>query len=228
MRRPAVIAFLALALAALATVVALGAGQRRSLAFTLGVTPFAPVATLQPGQQVCQQPIPAAAPFEAVELRVRAQRQPTGPLVVTVVRVADRAPLGRGTLADAAPRAQRRVVAVGHVDVGGEIALCVRDAGRRAVALYGGPDQSARTSSAYLDGRPLDADLDIVFRRADPVSTLTLLPRMLDSAALFRVGWIGPWLYWLLLAAVAIGVPLLLARSLGRATSGEGEPPRAD
>ncbi len=228
MRRPAVIAFVALAAVALAAVAVLGASERRSLAFTLGVTPYAPVATLEPGQQVCQAPIPAGASFDAVELQPSAQRRPSGPLYVTVARAGDRVVLGRGTLAVAAPRPQRRVVDVGHVDADGEIVVCVRAAGAGAVSLYGGPDQSARTSTAALDGRPLGADLDLVFRRAHAVSTVALLPRMLARAALFRGDWIGPWLYWLLLAAVALGVPLLLARALWSAASEEGEPPGAE
>lgn len=227
-RRPTLIAFLAVALLALVVAAVLGAREQRTLAFTLGVPSFGTVATLAPGQQVCQEPIPPGDAFDAIDLQAGTPNRPVGPLAVTVVRADGRTPLGHGTLPAAAAGGQLRTVTVGRVDTQDAIAVCIRNAGRRSVAVGDGPDLSARTSSAQLDGRPIGADIQLVFRRHEARSTLALLPQALDRAALFRAGWIGPWLYWLLLAAVAIVVPALLARSLARAASSDSEPPGAD
>jgi hypothetical protein len=227
MRRPAVIAFLAVSLLALAAAAVLGARERRTLAFTLGVPSFGPVARLGAGEEACQQPILPSDAFDAVELQTGTPRRPGGPLAVTVRRT-DGALLGRGTFPAARPGQQRRTVAVGRVDTRGPIAVCVRNAGTRAVALDGGPDVTARTSSAHLGDRALGADLDLVFRRDQPRSTLTLLPAILRRAALFRAGWIDPWLYWLLLAGAVIAVPALLARALARASLDESGRSGAD
>jgi hypothetical protein len=48
-----------------------------------------------------------------------------------------------------------------------------------------------------------------------------------ERAALFRPGWVGAWTFWLLLAALVIGVPTLLGRAL-RAALEEEEPKAID
>jgi len=46
---------------------------------------------------------------------------------------------------------------------------------------------------------------------------LTALPDVFERAALWHPGWVGPWTFWLLLALVLGGVPLLLWRALSEA-----------
>jgi hypothetical protein len=53
---------------------------------------------------------------------------------------------------------------------------------------------------------------------------LATLPHAFERASVFRPGWVGPWLYWLLAAAVLLGIPVLLARALS-ASEERPEPP---
>jgi hypothetical protein len=43
---------------------------------------------------------------------------------------------------------------------------------------------------------------------------------MLDRAALFRAPWLGPWVYWILVAALFVVAPWLLLRALRSAVGG--------
>ncbi|MCW2951653.1 MAG: hypothetical protein JWQ48_823 [Conexibacter sp.] len=217
------LAFLAVALAAGAVLAIVGATERRTLAFTLGVPSYAAVATLKPGQTVCQEPIAIASGFDDVAFHVGTFARTGQPIEVSVLQATTRAPLGRGVLAAGYGDGARPLVAVGHVPAGGDADVCFRNAGTRRVALYGGPDVAARMSTAVLAGKPTSpaSDLDLAFRVAHPRSTLALLPDMLQRAALFRGGWIGPWLYWLLLVVVLLAVPALIVRALRSTTDAE-------
>jgi hypothetical protein len=216
MRRVALIAFLALALAGLGTVAIVGASRERTLAFTLGVQPSTPLVVLRAGETVCQAPIAVPAAFDGVELQPGTSRAPASPLDVVVRRLPDGTTIARGRLTGGYAPARPATVSVGAVEAGGDVAVCVRNAGARRAALYGSGDLAARTSSALLDGRATGADIDLVFRTSAR-STLALVPDMLQRMALFRGGWIGPWLYWLLLAVVLLGVPALLIGALAQA-----------
>jgi hypothetical protein len=45
-------------------------------------------------------------------------------------------------------------------------------------------------------------------------SALAQLPDSFERAALFHPGWVGAWTFWVLTAAVLLGVPALLVRAL--------------
>lgn len=226
--RKAALAFLAVAVAGLVALLIVGATTSRTFAFTLGTPSFGAVATLQPGQEVCQLPVPVGAAFDEVELHVGTFGRPRGSeLEVSIREQPGGAVLARGTLPAGYADNSRPTVDVGDVDDDGSVAICVRNTGSRRAALYGGPDVTARTSSAELDGRPLGADLNLVFRTSSPRSGLALLPDMLERASLFRGGWIGPWLYWLLLAGVLLAVPALIVRALTLTEDGDGREPDA-
>jgi hypothetical protein len=228
MRRAALIALLAAALAGVAVVAIAGASRERTLAFTLGAPSSAPAVVLRPGDTVCQAPIAVAAGFDGVELQPGTFGAAGSPLALVVRRLPGGQPLARGRLAAGYADVKRETIHVGAVPAGGEVAVCVTNAGSRRTALYGTGDAAARTSSALLDGRPTGMDLDLVFRTGAR-STLALVPDMLARMALFRGGWVGTWLYWLLLAAILLAVPALLARALAGALRDEvdeREPPR--
>lgn len=197
-----------------------------SLAFTLGVIRAAPAVTLAHGQQACQRPIdvPAGGAFDRVGLSVGTFQRAGSPLAMTVQDMGGRV-LGRGTLAGGYPDIAS--VPVHHVPLDrtvgeGRVAVCVRNEGERKVALYGNADAAARSSSAYKDGRPAKVDLSLEFERSSR-SWASELPRMLDRAALFRAPWLGPWAYWILAVALAVGAPWLLLRAL-RSAVGATQP----
>jgi len=222
---PALLAFVLVAVVAVSGLALFGGGDRRDLAFTLGVPSYYVTAPLAPGHEVCQTPVLVSTAFTAVDFQVDTRRTPGSRLAVTVLRLPGRRSLGHGVLPAGYGGTVRHAVRVGHVPAGGEIAVCIRNAGRWWAGIYGGPGITSRTSGERLDGGPTTADLDLRFRRA-PRSTLAMVPEMARRAALFRGSWIGPWTYWALLACVLLAVPALIARALARAAA-EDEMPGA-
>jgi hypothetical protein len=196
---------------------------RTSLAFTLGVIRAAPAVTLDAGQQACQRPIdvPAGGAFDRVGLSVGTFQRAGSPLAIDVQDLGGRA-LARGTLAGGYPdiaSAPVHQVALDRTVSEGRVAVCVTNRGPRKIALYGNADAAARSSTAYKDGRPAKVDLSLEFGRSSQ-SWASELPRMLDRAALFRAPWLGPWVYWILVAALFVVAPWLLLRALRTAVGG--------
>ncbi|MEA2332387.1 MAG: hypothetical protein QOH58_2525 [Thermoleophilaceae bacterium] len=215
----ALAAVLGLALAVLLTV---GLTDRRDEAFTLGVQP-AGVVELKPGERACQEGIDVPADFSSVELQVGTFRREGSPLEVTVhERTGSGRLLGRGVLAGGYPDVSRQRADVGRVEAGQRVAVCVEARGPRKVGLYGNVARAAPGSTLRAEGRPVDADLTLVFH-GDERSVLGELPDMLSRAALFKAGWAGAWTFWLLTLAVVALVPLALGlavRSLRRDSGG--------
>jgi hypothetical protein len=213
MRRAAVtlLAVTALGLAGLAVT---AAGDGRELAFTIGVVPTTPAATLAPGETVCQSPISVSEAFSRVGLRTGGPRGEGQPLAVSVRAAGATRILGEGRLGGGFPDQANLTTAVGPVAAGQRIALCVRNTGNRAAIVYGNAAGAAPPSEARQGGRTLDTDLAVVFLKERERSMLSELPDVFERASLFRPGWVGPWTFWALSVLVLLGVPLLLARAL--------------
>jgi hypothetical protein len=81
------------------------------------------------------------------------------------------------------------------------------------------------TSSATVDGEGIPGDLAVEFTSPEARSLLTRLPAAFRHASVFRPGGVGAWTYWVLIALVAIGAPLALARALVRAGDDDADPP---
>jgi hypothetical protein len=198
--------------------------QERTLAFTLGVPKGAPVAPLRPGEVVCQAPIAvpdAAAAFDRVAFQIGTYRRPGPPLEVTVEPAAGGRPVARGQLASGYQDVSVSSVAVGRVTTRDPVRVCIRNRGTDRAAIYGAADAASRTSTASLNGRPLNADLSLVFEREHARSLASLVPAMLDRASLFRASWLGAWAYALLALVVVLGIPALLALALRDARTAE-------
>jgi hypothetical protein len=221
----------AVVLATVVTIVALGT-RRTPLAFTLGVGVAGPVATLERGDEVCQRPIdvPAGAAFDRIALSVGTFHRAGSPLRVTV-RDSAGGVLGTGSVPggypDIASEPQHQVRLDRTVQPG-RIAVCVRNRGARAVAIYGNVDVAARTSTAIRDGRPSGFDLALVFDRT-PRSKLSEIPAVFARASLFRFSWMRGWMYGLLLLALITLGPWLLVRALqsSAAFTEDGDRPQA-
>lgn len=199
---------------------AVALGHRTSLAFTQGVAPAAPVASLAPAQQVCQQPVdvPGGGDFDAVTVVVGARDASPPPLRIAV-QAANGRVLATGRVAGGyGPRAERRV-RLDRTVAPGRVTVCLQNVGAGRAAVYGNADLAARTSTAVRDGRPLRADIALVFERA-PRSLASALPDILDRAALFRLPWLGSWIYVVLAALLLIVAPWLLVRAVTAAARG--------
>ena len=225
MRRLAPLLMVGLAgLAGVALLVIVSATQKDTLAFTLGVPSNAAVAPLKARQTVCQAPIAVpddAAAFDRVAVHLGTYRRP-GPPITLTVRTTDGRVVANGRLAGGYADNARPSIAVGRVAERGPLRVCLHNVGPGATAIYGAADAASRTSTAQLDGEPLDADLDLVFERDKERSVASLIPAIVDRAALFRVSWIGSWTYVLLGILLVAAIPALLAVALRNAVSDEG------
>jgi hypothetical protein len=208
MRRPGALALLATAAAGLLALVLVAASDKRDLAFTLGVVPTIPAAELRPDATVCQAPIDVPTAFSRVSVRAGG-----GPLALSVVGIPSGRVLGSGRVAVGPTRPSDRTASVGRIAADQTIGVCVRNAGIRRAPIYGNTLAASPLSGASIGKRELGTDVTVVFR-TERRSMLAQLPDAFERASVFRPGAVGPWLFWVLAAAVLVGVPLLLARAL--------------
>jgi hypothetical protein len=210
---------------ALAVLALAAARDERGVAFSLNAESERVLAVATVEREVCQRDVGVGGDFDTVELLVGTYGRPGPPLVVSVRDADSGAAVASGRLpAGAVDNRAARVRVAPEVARGRSVDVCVRAAARR-VALYGGAQQSDLVTTAFVDGRALEGDLRMAFRRSEPRSALALAPEVFRRAALFRPDPVGPWAFWVLLGAVAIGLPALLAGALVRARTGNGANP---
>jgi hypothetical protein len=212
--RPELVTLTAVAVC-LAVLALVGLTSGNDRAFTLGVIPAAAVAPLERGDRACQERIDASEDFSRVELQIGTYRRPGTPLELTVHEADGSGEvLGRGRLAGGYPDVSRPRIPVGTIEGDRQLAVCIEPVGRGRVALYGNAGIASPASELEINGRPLDADVTLVFHHAEERSRLAEMPDSFERAALFKAGWVGPWVFWLLLVAALVAVPLALARAV--------------
>lgn len=228
MSRPGWPVLLAVALAGLVALAIAAGLDRRDLAFTNGVPIVRVAAALQPAETICQTNVEVRERFSSFELVPRWLKRPGPPLQV---RVSER-PSG-ATIASIAVRGgypdnrPLRLRLGAPLAPGRRIDVCLFNRGEVRLGLEGGKGESAPTSPLTINGARNEYwALSLRFLREPARSVLSRLPTMFERAALFRPRWVGPWTFWLLLIAVAIGVPLLLARALALAEKAPSAPVR--
>jgi hypothetical protein len=186
MRRPWLV-FAAVFAAGVIALLAFAAFEKRDEAFTLGVAPAIPVEAMD-GQTICQTPIDVPAEFD------RAQ-----------VTLAD------GTTASARVRDARTHAPIDPpVPDGRHVEVCVDG----PASVLGNAELASRSSQAVRDGKPLKADLSVVFFRDESKSLLSLTPDIVERASLFHGSWVKPWLVGLLGVLLLTAFPLLLGAAL--------------
>src|SRR3954452_6432950 len=211
---------LAICLAGVVGLALVAVTMRTRLAFTLGVTAGGVAAGLAPRHEACQTPVAipdADAAFERVVVTLGTYGRPGPPVEITVAPVRGGAALAQGRLPGGYPdvdRSPRHAVEVGKVTTQAPVRVCVRNLGDHKVAVYGNGPLASRTSSATLDGRPLNSDLSLTFELDGSPSLASLVPAIFNRASLFRAGWVGAWTYVVLALAMLLGVPLLVAAAL--------------
>ncbi len=204
----------------MAALAAVGLTQRSSVEYTLGVNPALGVATLEPGDRVCQAPIrpPSGTSFDAVGFRVTGFGNPGPDIGVTVLDDDSGERLGSGMLRgyqDADPLQTERVVDVGRIDTPAPLRVCLTNNGSQPVIPMGQAGVASPSTQGTLEGRPIPNDLTL--RLHGPNRTLIArMPDFADRASVFRAGVAGPLTYLILALLVFVGAPLLLARGLRR------------
>lgn len=195
-------------------------------AWTVGVQAGGPVATIKTGQTLCQSPleVPRGGSFDRVRLRLGTYHV-DGPGLDVFVNDAHRRVLAHGVLAGGYPDIGTRpteLVELDHTIKAGTrgIAICVTNGGPGKLALYGNGDQANSASTASIDGKGANVDVDIVFERK-PHSYLSELGSIASRAVLFRSPRLGDALYLIvlvLLVGIAFGGVALALASIGDET----------
>jgi hypothetical protein len=150
-------------------------------------------------------------------MQVGTYRRLGSPLAVSIRRADSGREIAAGRVPGGyADVSQLEVELDSTVAPGQRVAVCVRNAGQRKMAIYGGPELANVGTTVEIGGRDQKTDMTLVFTRP-PSSLLSQTPEVFERASLFRPVWIGPWAYWLLLGCVLLVVPTLLAAALGQA-----------
>lgn len=82
--------------------------------------------------------------------------------------------------------------------------VCVRNDGRRMVALYAAEKNTRSTTR--VEGKQVPVNLELLFAEAEPQSLLDQLPLSIERMQAFRPG--AAWFAWLIAVLFVIGVPL--------------------
>lgn len=223
MRRVAPVAvFVAVVLAGLAAVLASAATDERVLAFTLGVVPQRATGPAEEGKELCQAPIDVTASFDALRFRISATGESGPPVDVRVRSVAGGRVLGSGRLPAGFKDESDPLVRVRPaVAEGSRVAVCLQSVDPdTTIEAWGDLAQATRASALSIGGERTDKDMTLVFYRPRPASALSLLPTMVERAALFRPSWLGAPVLVVLGVLVLVAVPASIALALLRVAPG--------
>jgi hypothetical protein len=190
----------------------------REVAFNVGLPAVRVAVQLDRGERTCRRGVDVPAGFERVGLVVGTFRRAGPALRVAVADDRSGRLLAGGEVPAGYPDNSSVDAPVGVVAAGARVRVCVENAGPGPVALFGSPPD---TPPYDLDDPELQARPAFVFLREPPPSMLSLVPVAFERSALFKFGGAGPWLAWLLLAVVAVAVPLALVRALSAAYASE-------
>jgi hypothetical protein len=199
--------------------------DRPAVSSTPIVRPPSVIAELQlrPGRTACVSDVLLTP--EAGEVAVEVTRAPKGagpPLAVTARapghRAEGRSPGGydpRSGLEIAVPPAPRELA-------GGQV--CVRNAGSADVWFLGTVEERAlSTQRTTIDGRPASVQLAMTLQEREDRGLLARTGQLVDRAAAFRPGYLGPAALWALLAVVVVGVPAATLLALRRALAEDAQ-----
>lgn len=172
------------------------------------------VLRLRPGQRVCQDDVPLDTGGSLAVLYVRRVDVPGSELRATATAPRYYA-TGQVRLTPRSRRVFRPEIVVPLAPPARATAgrFCVENGGPSAFELIGSADPRALTrTSARLDGMSLRAAFSL--RLLDPHrrSLLARVPQLADRAAALSA--FGPWLYWVLVPLLALGLPLLVGAAL--------------
>jgi hypothetical protein len=84
--------------------------------------------------------------------------------------------------------------------------ICIENAGRRTVSLWGADDRTRTPMITTRAGEPLNANPLFTFYEAEPGSLLGHLGVAFRRMAAFRPGVLGPWLFWPLALICVLGL----------------------
>jgi hypothetical protein len=200
----AVVAFSAVLFAGVIGLAIAAVTEQRATAFSLDVPASDLVATVSPGQRVCQGPISVTAATNGLTAWMAPGPTAGASFEVTLSGAGSR-PVRTTLHPDSSTPTTGLAALSGRfspaISAGRHVRLCVRSTGRRVVELLGGTARQG-SGTLVLGGKTSPYSLALVFRSSHPRSVLSLMPAMFDRAALFKPGWVGAWTFWVLLGAI--------------------------
>ena len=114
-----------------------------------------------------------------------------------------------------------------EVPAGRRIRICISPTRRGGLLVFGNAGAAVRGSSASLNGKPRNRDVDMVFLREDKASVLSLAGEIVQRASLFHGGWVGAWTVWAVVVLLLTAFPALLVLALRRAGEQPADQPTA-
>ncbi len=143
---------------------------------------------------------------QQAQFKVSAPAGPAGELRLSMVATDDSGYRANAVLAPGTPDGQLVTLAVPPPAKPVPLRVCFENRGE-PVALYASGDRTTSRSIAVVDGRPTRRSVWFSFHEATPHSITQRLPVILQRMTVFRPGYVGRGLLWLLFVGVLIGVP---------------------
>lgn len=174
------------------------------------------VVAVGPGQEACRTLIrPPQAGTNQVTFWARgATADGSAPPITVRVRKGRYSQLLAIARLPSGPAGPRHAALRGSVAGARKVAACFANTGAVSLLLTPRPGTPTRVVPAHLTERSDNVDVALELVRAPQRSLLSELPDVFERAARFRPGWVGAWTFWLLLAALVLGVPALVGRAL--------------
>jgi regulator of extracellular matrix RemA (YlzA/DUF370 family) len=242
------LAFAAVFLAAVVIFLLIGSGDGRTTVQTTGVLTISPVATIGPNSQACQRPVVTASTVDAIGFNVNAA-PPRPKLVVTVRDTATQDLVARGVVPANFDPGKPVSAELDHPVPGNRsVSLCVTNRGHRTAAVIYGDNghtdlcaispgslacrfhfahPTSSVSEAFANGQAVPGTMNFVLTRRRPESLLSQLGAVMRRASTFRPGFVGPWMWWILLVTALLLVPAAMwwgLRDLGAAAEDRPSP----
>jgi hypothetical protein len=216
-RRTAIVFSLVL-LAGLSLLAWYGTREGPVRAFSLGVPFNQPSAVLPAGRRACEGPIDGPARFGGVRAFARSAGAPAT-LDVVVRDVSDARVLARGHARVAVGFNSVTATLDRPIPAGRRVNVCVDSAGPGRIIL-GGSIPTSGSIHLRVAGQTVPREVSLVMLAPAGRTFFSLVPTILDRAALFRPGWVGAWIFWGLLAAL-LAATVALGLAVSRAASQE-------
>lgn len=172
---------------------------------------------LLPGQAACRRSVkPKLAGLNALRFFIDTGGRPGPPLNVSVFRGYTHPNIVATGFIPGGYRGRHspQVVRI-HGSAAGAYALsvCVDNAGTTPITLWPRPPFRA-TKRSHQRGTTGFQEISLSLIRTPRRSLLSLMPKVFARASLFRPSWLHAWMYWGMVLALIVLVPLLLWRAL--------------